>query len=68
MKDSLMLGILVFDLSALRPWGLAVPPVWKDAATSANPVGCGFIGGGGGEMVELVGCGCCGCGAGNPVC
>lgn len=53
IKDSLMLGILVCDLDALRPLGLAVPPVWKDAATSANPVGCGLIGGG--EMVELVG-------------
>jgi hypothetical protein len=42
MKDSRMFGILLTCFSALRPLGLGVPPVWKDAAISVKPVGCGF--------------------------
>lgn len=56
MNDSRMFGILVVGFSALRPLGLAVPPVWKEAAISLNPVGCGFIAVAGGGAKPPVGC------------
>ena len=69
MNDSLMPGILLAAFcSPLRPCGLGVPPVWKDAAISLKPVGCGFIGAGGcegppaggwGELEKPVGWGGC---------
>jgi hypothetical protein len=48
MNDNRIFGILVVGFSALRPFGLAVPPVKNDEAISLKPVGCGFIGAAGG--------------------
>ena len=75
MKPRRILGIFIAALGSLRPLGLAVPPVWKEAAISLNPVACGFWTGAGGGKDDVVedwagadekglgwgGCCCCCC-------
>lgn len=65
MKERRILGILLPALSA--GFGFDGDAVWKEAAISWKPVGCGFCVGGGGAIVgcwlagEYAFCGCCCC-------